>query len=309
MSLIRASIDIGSNSILLLVGEITNYGIREIVKRSVITSLGKGLDKTKNFSDESMLLTENVLRDFVNESMSLGVSLSNIIITATEASRVAKNARQFFAKVESELGVKIYIINPSAEAYFSTKGIVFNSKFESEIITIMDIGGASTELIKFDTKNLQILDSISMPLGSVRVTEWIQDHLFVQNLQKIFVDYRMKLDSFQTQQMICVAGTMTSLGNMHLKRKDFIEDDVNGLILKNEDIDSLFKHYSTLAQEDFLNLFPFLGKRSFSIIGGLHLVYHLTHRLFIKELVISTYGLRYGTILEENILKDHLYGE
>jgi len=309
VSLIKASIDIGSNSILLLVGEITGYGIKEIVKKSSITSLGKGLDKTQMFSEESMHLTEQVLKDFISESMSYGVSSANIVITATEASRVAKNAREFFAKIESYLGVKIHIISPKAEAYFSTKGIVFNSKFESEVITIMDIGGASTELIKFDTKKLQILDSVSMPLGSVRVTEWIQDDLFVQNLQKIFVDYRVKLDSFQTRNMICVAGTMTSLGNMHLKRKDFVEDEVNGLSLTNEDIDILFKQYSGFAQEEFLNLFPFLGKRSFSILGGLHLVYHLTHRLFVKDLVVSTYGLRYGTILEGNILKDHLYGE
>lgn len=303
---IRASIDIGSNSVLLLIADVTN-NFQEISKQSYITSLGKELDKNKAFHPESMAATYEAIKNYAIECDKHNIPRSNIIATATEASRVAQNAPEFFDRIKNELGVSIQAITSQAEAYFSTKGILFNSTFESEVITIMDIGGASTELIKVNTKNFNILETISMPIGAVRAAQWLDDGLFVQNLQKIFLDFRNEIDKFQSKNLYCVAGTVTSLGNMHLQHKEFVEDDVHGLVLKAEDVDNLFKKYSEHSPEDFIELFPFLQKRSNSIRGGLHLVYHIVHRLLVKEITISTYGLRYGTILEGKIKKEFLH--
>ena len=304
---LRASIDIGSNSVLLLIADLTNNKFQEISKQSHITSLGKELDKNKFFNSESMLATYQAIKAYAEECDQHQIPRDAIIATATEASRVAQNAQDFFDKIKTELGVNIQAISSQAEAYFSTKGILFNSKFDSEIITIMDIGGASTELIKVNTKTLNILETISMPLGAIRASQWLEDGLFVQNLQKIFLDFRSEIDKYQSKNLYCVAGTVTSLGNMHLQNKEFIEDDVHGLTLKTEDIDNLFKKYSENDPNMFLELFPFLEKRSNSIGGGLHLVYHIVHRLLVKEITISTYGLRYGTILEGKIKKEFLH--
>lgn len=306
---VRASIDIGSNSVLLLIAEIESGKVNILSKRAEVTMLGRDLDKNKTFHEESMLATMEALSSFVRECEQQGVAPDSIVATATEASRVAKNARDFYSQVEQKLKLKVKVITPEAEAYFSTKGILFNSDFNSEVITIMDIGGASTELIKVNTKTYQIIETISMPVGSVRGTQWLEEGLFVQNLQKVFLDFRNDLDKFQTKELYCVAGTMTSLGNMHLQRKEFIEDDVHGLVLKTEDVENLFKKYSGFSPDLFLENFPFLQKRSRNIRGGLHLVYHLTHRLFAKELTISTYGLRFGTLLEGGIGEEHLHGQ
>lgn len=304
---LRASIDIGSNSVLLLVADLTNNKFKEISKRSFITSLGKDLDKNQAFHPESMQATYDAIKDYAEECDTHNIPRELIIATATEASRVAQNSTDFFIKIKNDLGVNIQTITTQAEAYFSTKGILFNSKFNSEIITIMDIGGASTELIKVNTKNFNILEMISLPIGAVRASQWLEDGLFVQKLQKTLIDFRGEIDKFQSQELFCVAGTVTSLGNMHLQHKEFIEDDVHGLVLKSEDIDNLFKKYSDYSPADFMGNFPFLQKRSNSIKGGLHLVYHLVHRLLVKEITISTYGLRFGTILEGKIKKDFLH--
>ena len=304
---LRASIDIGSNSVLLLIADMTNNNFQEIVKESYITSLGKELDKNKVFHPESMQATYDAIKLYAETCDRHEIPRETIIATATEASRVAQNAEEFFRKIETELRVKILTINAQGEAYFSTKGILFNSKFDSEIITIMDVGGASTELIKVNTKTFSIIETISMPLGAVRASQWLADDLFVQNLQKIFMDFRNEIDKFQSKELYCVAGTVTSLGNMHLQRKEFIEDDVHGLSLKADDIDSLFKKYSEYTPEEFLELFPFLQKRSNSIRGGLHLVYHVIHRLLVKQITISTYGLRFGTLLEGKIKNEYIH--
>jgi exopolyphosphatase/pppGpp-phosphohydrolase len=93
---------------------------------------------------------------------------------------------------------------------------------------------------------------------------------------------------------------------MHLKNKEFVEDEVHGLNLKVESIDNLFKAYCAYTPEQFLKEFPFLQKRSHAMRGGLHLVYHLLHRLLVKEVVVSTYGLRYGTIIEGRIKEEYV---
>lgn len=256
-----------------------------------------------------MEATYEALKEYAEDCDKLGVPRDQVLVTATEASRVAQNASEFFNKVQSGLGITVKTITSQAEAYFSTKGILYNSKFNSDVIIIMDIGGASTELIKVNTKNFQILESISMPVGAVRASQWLSENLFVQNLQKVFIDFSIDIDKFQTKELYCVAGTVTSLGNMHLNNKEFVEDDVHGLKLKVEDIDVLFKNYSNTSVEQFLEKFPFLQKRSQSIRGGIHLVYHLVHRLLTKELIISTYGLRYGTLLEGKIKQEFLHGK
>lgn len=304
---LRASIDIGSNSVLLLVADLSHGKFQELSRRSEITSLGKELDKNKNFHEESMSLTFLALKSYAEDCDRLGVERKDVLVTATEAARVAQNAVAFFSTVEMDLGLKVQVITGAGEAYYSSRGILFNTKFTSEIITIMDIGGASTELIRLNTRNFTILETISMPVGAVRASQWLEDGLFVQNLQKIFLDFRNDIDKFQTKELFCVAGTMTSLGNMQLEKKEFEEDDVHGLVLKAEDIDQLFKKYGDWNPDKFLQDFPFLQKRSKSIRGGLHLVYHLIHRLMVKELSISTYGLRFGTLLEGKIKKEHLY--
>jgi exopolyphosphatase/guanosine-5'-triphosphate,3'-diphosphate pyrophosphatase len=304
----RASIDIGSNSCLLLIMQFDGKNWKELARDSEVTGLGRDLDKNGYFLDEAMVETKSALNKFTEIAKSFGINASDIIVTATEASRVSKNADQFFSEIFSESKLKINIITSKAEAYFSTKGILFNSNHDLDQIIIMDIGGASTELIKVNAKTHEIIKSISMPIGSVRATDWLKANLFVNNIQKIFSDFSQDLDGLVVSKLYCVAGTVTSLGNMYLGKKDFIEDDVHGLEMKQEDVDSLFKKYSQANQTDLLNEFPFLGKRSNSIVGGLHVIYHILHRLKVNEISISTYGLRYGSLLEGEIKNEYLHG-
>lgn len=304
---LRASIDIGSNSVLLLVGEVQGGKLRELTKRSEVTQLGKELDKNKRFHDVSMEATFGALLSYAEDCDRLGVPREKVIVTATEAARVAGNAEEFFIRIEAELRLKVQIITGEGEAYYATKGILYDTKFTSDVITIMDIGGASTELIRVNTKTMQIQKTISMPVGAVRATQWLEDGFFVQNLQKVFLDFRVAIDEFQTRELFCVAGTMTSLGNMFLQRKDFEEADLHGLVMKSEDVDGLFKRFADTSPGTFLEEFPFLKKRSQNIRGGLHVAYHFIHRLLAREITISTYGLRYGTILEGKIKKEHLW--
>lgn len=304
MSNRRASIDIGSNTVLLLLGDVSPY--REIAKLSEVTSLGKNLDRTGVFADESMEASFKALSRYRDACLEQGVKPEEIVATATEAARVAKNSREFFARVETELGIKVQIITGEAEAALTAKGILFDTTFDTPEAFVMDIGGASTELIRIDSAQKTVLSSISLPVGSVRATDWLAEGTFPQRLGHIFSTQTAVLDQYRTVQLHCVAGTLTSLGNMHLGHREFQEDEVHGLHMATSDIDQLLQLHGHWTPAQFLERFPFLGKRANAILGGLTLVHHLLHRLGVKEVVVSTYGLRYGTFLEGGIRHDYL---
>lgn len=301
---LRASIDIGSNTVLLLVAEANPF--KEIAKLSEVTSLGRDLDKTGIFHDESMKATFKALGSYKSICEKLGIPAKDIITTATEAARVAKNSKDFFSKVKAELGIEVQIITGRAEAELTTRGILFNSNYETPEVMVMDIGGASTELINVRTSSGEVISSISLPVGAVRVSDWLKDGTFTARLGHIFTTHNNVIDTFKTEKLYCVAGTLTSLANMHLGHKTFVEDEVHGLQMKTESIDELLQKYGGWNAEQFLDRFPFLGKRANTILGGITLVHHLLHRLDVQEVVVSTYGLRYGTFLEGRIKDDYL---
>ena len=88
-----------------------------------------------------MEATSKALSSYVEECDKYGVPRERIIVTATEASRVANNAREFFNQMSRQLNIKVNIITSDAEAYLSTLGVLFGTDFTSEKITIIDIGG------------------------------------------------------------------------------------------------------------------------------------------------------------------------
>lgn len=301
----RASIDIGSNSCLLLAAELEDGRVMKILaNESRVTGLGRGLDRNGCFSDIAMKETEEALGEYAKICSELGILPGEIVATATEASRVAGNSREFFRQIEKDLGIKVKIITGEAEAAFSAKGILLGAD-KKESLAIMDIGGASTEFILLDEKG-SINKSFSVPIGSVRATNWLDEGIWTEKFAKVLNDWEEDLLLIKAPVLHCVAGTMTSLANMHLEHKDFVESEVHGHILLKEDIQTMAHKYRDWTAEAFLDRFPFLGKRSAAIRGGLLLASSLSKILEPEKYQVSTYGLRYGTLLEGNVKESFL---
>jgi exopolyphosphatase/guanosine-5'-triphosphate,3'-diphosphate pyrophosphatase len=300
MKAIRASIDIGSNSILLLAGDFSN-GYKELLNESNVTGLGRDLDKNKAFLDIAMEESLEVLKNYSQMVQKIGINPEDVIVTATEAARVAQNAKAFIQEVKDQTGLKIQIITGAGEAYFSTKGILFNTSFKEDRIGIMDIGGASTELISVNPQTMEILTDFSMPFGAVRCTNWTEEGTVEEKLLEIKSDFSEKLKKIKSEKLYCVAGTMTSVANMYLGHKEFQEKKIHGLGFSTQEVFSMVDKYKNYSTDDYLAQFPFLDKRAKTINGGLKVATTVFNWLNIKEVEISTYGLRYGTLEQGSI--------
>ena len=298
----KASIDIGSNSVLLVIGEFQSGKFFENLDFSHVTGLGTGIDKTHEFAKESMEKTFEALTDYRERIKSFGISPKEVIITATEASRVASNSKEFFKRVQKELGFNVQILNPKGEAYFASKGVDLGSSSAPPSNNIlMDLGGASTEIIKFSNKPFSFESFLSLPTGSVRGTEWLQEGKFEEKIKDLMGNYKAKLKEFETEEIIGVAGTMTTLTAMILELSKYSEKKVNESIFGFE----LYKDFVTklgkMDSKKIREIYPVVGERFATIYGGAKVALEIFRILKVKKIYISTFGLRHGLLTVNSI--------
>lgn len=296
----RATIDIGSNSILLLIGTYSSGQFEIIRKEANVTGLGRGIDQTKEFAPAAMEDSFDVLKQYAAFIQEAGLNPEDAIVTATEASRVVFNARTFFAKIKKELGFTIQIITGEGEAYYTSLGVIAGSPDRD--FTIMDIGGASTELMLVENRQLE--NSISLPLGCVRATEWDKQGNLTEKVAEALS--KGNLVPYQTTRLVCEAGSMTSLAAVYLKLKEYSDDMVQGLELSFEQFDQFVSMLLKFSPAELLEGYPFLGKRAHVIQAGAMIALEVCRQLGVKELEVSTYGLRYGTMVEGHIQEKYL---
>jgi exopolyphosphatase/guanosine-5'-triphosphate,3'-diphosphate pyrophosphatase len=296
--MIKVSIDIGSNSVLLLAVEVnpqSNQIEKEILNLSHVTSLGKDLDKNKSFLPETMRATFEALAEYKNQIEKIGLKVEDVVVTATEASRVASNAKGFYDDVFKKLGFKTILISGEEEAYYTALGVVSGKRISNEELVIMDMGGASTELIRVINKPFKITSSTSLPVGSVRATDWREALEFDFKMKSILEN---NFANYQTDTLLCVAGSMTSLACIYKGLRAFDDKIIDGLKIEF----STFKNFSYDLQktsvENLHLLFPYLGKRAPMLPAASAVAVLIGEKLGIKNIEISTRGLRYGTILE-----------
>ncbi|MDD4973078.1 MAG: hypothetical protein PHY93_01940 [Bacteriovorax sp.] len=299
--MIRASIDIGSNSVLLLVAELDESGkkiSKEILNLSYITSLGKDLDKTKKFHPDSMKATYEALADYKNQLEKIKINPRDTIVTATEASRVATNATEFYAKIKKELGFSVRLITSKGEAHYTALGVVSGIESSDSELVIMDIGGASTELIRIQIDPFKILSTVSLPVGSVRGTDWRVELSFDEKMESLL---NQDFSSYFTKSLICVAGSMTSLAAMFMGHNVYDDKKIDGLTISFSSFKEFSKDLQNTSVENLLLLFPHLGKRAPMVAAGATIAEMISEKLKIENIKISTRGLRYGTLIQGEI--------
>ncbi len=288
--MIKAAIDIGSNSVLLLIAEVIDGKIiTEICDLSNISSLGKDLDSNGLFLQESIDRTIDIMSSYRNEIDKYNIKSENIFVTATEASRVAKNSKVLFNELNNKLGFNVHLISERDEALYTAYGVCSGSNINFSQITIADIGGASTELIKVDVSPFSILNIISLPCGSVRVNDWNINGTFDIKFSNILSENN--INPYINNTIFAVGGTMLSIARM-----------ITGKYLQNYRIDiTEFNNFvdsiSNIDSNELSKKYEFLEERSSIISFAGYFVGLLFKKLKIENIIVSSRGLRYGTLL------------
>ena len=164
-----AAIDVGTNTVLLLVAEKTASGFEPVAERGAITRLGKGVDATRRLAPEAMQRTLEVVGRFAAEARALRAV--GLAVSATSAARDAQNGAEFLAAARERTGVEVEILSGEEEARLSYRAVSsdFAAQAGARELVAIDIGGGSTEFI-FGTGSAVRFHQ-SLDIGSVRLTE------------------------------------------------------------------------------------------------------------------------------------------
>ncbi|HZW94839.1 MAG TPA: Ppx/GppA phosphatase family protein [Candidatus Eremiobacteraceae bacterium] len=167
-----AAVDIGSNSVRLKVARLTRGRLRPILEDREVTRLGEGVFRSGFLTPESMAETVKVLRRFHRATQQ--VVTDPVRVVATSALRDARNSQAFLEWVRSATGWDVEIISGLEEARLIHLGLVSNLRVDSSPALMIDLGGGSCELTI--SGHGQIRDTVSLPLGAVRLTDEFLRH-------------------------------------------------------------------------------------------------------------------------------------
>lgn len=167
----RAVIDLGSNSVLLLIGTRGDDGeVSVIDDRATITGLGRGAAKAGKLDPAAVQRTLAALRDYGAIAQSHGIH--EVTAVATEGLRLASDPTEFLAQAEHALGSPVRLISGDEEAELSYRSVAPSTGHDA--IRVIDVGGASTELVVGE--GATITERRSHRIGSVRLTERFIDN-------------------------------------------------------------------------------------------------------------------------------------
>ena len=210
-----AVIDCGTNSIRLLIADVSGENFREITRDMEIVRLGQGVDKTGQFHPDAIARTLSAVDKYASEIARRGVE--KIRFCATSATRDATNRQLFIDGVVERLGIAPEVISGEEEAFLSFTGATKELPDSLAPFLVIDIGGGSTEFV---LGNRKVIAAKSVNIGCVRMSErhFLHDPATAseiesarKDIQNAIMEASRQVDIKGANSLIAVAGTATTV--------------------------------------------------------------------------------------------------
>ncbi len=287
-----ASIDIGSNTFLLLVAE--DDLSRVYLDEERFVGLGEGVSTSGRFLEKSLEKARSVLEEYRDICESLGVK--KIYPFATEAARRAKNLEELEKLVKEIIGSPLDVISPEEEAILSFYSVL--PDVEDGKAVSVDIGGGSTEVV-FGGKEVEFLKSF--PIGSVALTKRFvrEDPPSREELARVQREIKRELSSLKPfpGRLFGLGGTITTLSMLNLGLKEFIRERIHMSRMSKKELEALISRINSLDRSGRLSMGIPEGRVDYLGIGGLILL-GVMDATGANEVFVSTKGVRYGYLMK-----------
>ena len=300
---IIAGIDIGTNTLRLLIAEIGNHQFKEIHSERMITRLGEGLSGSGRLTNNAVARTVSTLKDF--SAIIDRYMINKVVVAATSAVREAENRQYFIDLVKKETGFDIEVISGEEEARRTFLGILHGLDKGIQNIVAIDIGGGSTEFIC--GRGGEILSRISIDLGVVKLTERHikSDPILPSQLASMDAEIAEKirnasdkLGDTEGSMLVGTAGSITTLAAIDQKMESYNPLRINNCILKLASIKTIL---SDLVSKSIMEMRTIKGLepgREDIIVAGAAILITTMEEMGHDSLVVSDYGLREGLIID-----------
>ena len=305
-----AAVDIGTNSIRLVVAEVQSDGSYRVLDQDrEMTRLGRGLYDRGRIGDEPMEQSLQTLGRM--KAIAEGFNARELRAIATSAVREAANGRDFVREAWRRCRVRVEVVPPEEEARLAFRSVSRHYDLSDRLTAIVDIGGGSAEVIL--AAGGVIDQVVSLPLGAVRLTERYckSDPLRSKHWKALrrgidaTIKEMMGKPPFAAEVMIGSGGTFTNLAEMaQLERDGKVAHARDHAISRAEVVRLLDRLRETPleARRQIPGLNP---QRADIIIAGVAAVARLMRRLGTQRVLVNDRGIRDGVLLS---MIDDLFG-
>lgn len=288
--MIKAAIDIGTNSTRLLIARCSQDYMVPLYSALETTRIGEGLGITGFISPPALSRTLEALEGYMKKCREYGAV--KLRIGATSAVRDAQNKGEVAQKVYEHTGIELEIFSGQKEAELSFLGAAmdFAPKDLSQQIMVLDIGGGSTELIYSQGDNIQFK---SVNMGAVRLLE---NRELLAQMPKILWDLMPK-EELQNPLLVGVGGTVTTVAAIKLGLEKYNPDLVHGSLLELSDIRAIGKELQKMSLEDRKKVKGLQPKRADIIPFGIIILEKVMELLGVGEIRVSEKDILYGMLI------------
>jgi exopolyphosphatase/guanosine-5'-triphosphate,3'-diphosphate pyrophosphatase len=296
-----ATIDVGTNTALLLVARIGPDGAIEVLdERAEITRLGRGIGGDGALGADGIERTLAALRGYAAIAHGHGAKIAAV---GTEALRRAPNAAAFLAPAAEILGGPIEVIDGAREAALTFRAVTaaFPDALDGPLVVI-DIGGGSTEIVI--ASGGEVTFKVSLPLGSVRFTERFIQHdpaeaaetaAIVQAVDVAIAEVPFPVGGVT---LIGVAGTVTSLAAMAESLASYDPLRVHGYRLSRAALARQIARLGTATQADRERMVGLDPRRADVILAGALILERIATAAGAAAVRVSDRGIRWGLLHE-----------
>jgi exopolyphosphatase/pppGpp-phosphohydrolase len=296
---VRAAIDIGSNTIHLVVARTLPTSLDILVDEEEMVRIGESVNATGSISPAKLELTIATLRNYL--ALAQHYAAKPVLVVATEAIRQAKNSQEFLADILRETGLEVHLIEGNAEAtltFFGATYELLQTANPPSTIGVLDLGGGSMELV---TAHQQVISwRTSVPIGS----GWLHDRYLASDPPTIedreiarafLATYFDGLSIKDVPPMlIATGGSANSL--WYLVQNAFPEQALPWH-LSLEQLARCEELLWTLSFEQVADRYQQSAKRAKVLPAGLLIIQALMGRFGLKEIQVSPHGIREGALL------------
>jgi exopolyphosphatase / guanosine-5'-triphosphate,3'-diphosphate pyrophosphatase len=318
-----AAIDIGTNSVLLLIAEVREGALAAVSERAEITRLGQGVDASRTLAEPAVERTLACLARYAEEMRAAGVD--RIDVVGTSAMRDARGGEAFRERARAILGVEPRVISGEEEAQLTFDGALVGLSIDAGPVTVVDIGGGSTEVIVGHTSGqgsasaatdrgaapatTTIEQKSSLNIGSVRLTErhLRSDPPLPSEIEAVRADVRSALATLPRApvpggQLVGVAGTVTTVAALVHQVEPYDARRIHGAALQLADLEDIVGRLASLSLAQRKELPALNPARADVIVAGAILLHEValwtgaergaTRRP--RALITSDRGVRWG---------------
>ena len=302
-----AAIDIGTNTVLLLVAERRGGKLVAVEEHATITRLGQGVDKTRALAPEAVQRTNTCLDRYAEITKALGVERVDVV--GTSAMRDAGGGDAVRDHVNAAFGVEARTISGDEEARLTFAGAISGLTLPeagADRVVVFDIGGGSTEVVDGDVVTHAITFAKSYDVGSVRLTE---RHVCSDPPDRADRDAVAKAaseafasipEAARGAPVVGIAGTVTTLAAVSLAMATYDGARIHGSTLTLAELERVVDMLARVPLAERKTIVGLEPKRADVIVAGGLIAIALLRNVGATSFVVSDRGVRWG--LAEKLL-------